>query len=862
MIDFIGSVFPGKNASILVALDVAIKATALLLLAYGAHFGLGRRRALARSALWCASLIGLLLLPVANVTFPRLQIAVLPVEKSASPATFLSGLGHPIPEAAGDMKVTSIAAAAVPNASTDVERIRASDAVKRWATHLAPKRRLSGTTLTISLYLGVAFFLAIRLGVALVAASRLVRGCEAVVRPDWARSLANTRRRLGIARFVVLLESHRVSVPLTVGWLRPAIILPARMPQTAPPGIVDMVLLHELAHVRRGDFAWSVVCKLVRLIYWPLPLVWPVERTLGAVREQACDDLCVHIGGSAAAYRDSLLAVASTLIVRPELSLGVAMARRTNLSRRLAWIDLSQGKSRCLLGLRARLGMTVAVMTLAGALGASELERQGSGAPEAGKGITQPPMTEIVVVVKDSGKRLPGATVRFSIDFGTSIAKADLNGVVRFDLTKRVFQDSLSFDVWADGYVQQRFFFAQDDARYPKIPKHFTVELLPGEETLGGKVTDEQGRPIDGVTVSIWGYLGEKKEKHELAYMVHATTDKEGQWRCRCFREMIFAYLYLSHPDYLSDGDAHPRQHGQPSARGKPTRDAAPAANDPLARLRDFSDVQNMTAGTSLAGKVIDENEKPVAGAEVAWLEGDGREIFHDDLPLLTTDARGYFRFPHVRPGKLTIQVKAKGHAPEIKPLDAIDVAGHLTVKLGRPRSMTGRVVDSAGKPIPDVFVSIARWRGYRSLGVFLKTDALGRFRWDDAPPEEVLINASRSGFAGIEPRRVSPEEKDLTLVLRRSLSISGQIKDAATDQPIDQTDAEVGVVNATTGEIVWLRDRAVFSSQGDLQGNIDVENKPELRLRISAPGYEPAVSRVLRREENQVEYDVKLRKQ
>ena len=188
-------------------------------------------------------------------------------------------------------------------------------------------------------------------------------------------------------------------------------------------------------------------------------------------------------------------------------------------------------------------------------------------------------------------------------------------------------------------------------------------------------------------------------------------------------------------------------------------------------------------------------------------------------------------------------------------------MAGHLTVKLGRPRPMTGRVVDSAGKPIPDVFVNIDTWRGYRSLGVFLKTDALGRFRWDDAPPEEFLINVSRTGFAGITFRRVSPGQKDLTLVLKRSLSISGQIKDALTDQPIDQAEVEVGEVSAGTGEIVWARDPAVFSFQGRLQGNIDVENTPELKLRISAAGYEPVVSRVFRREENQVEYDVKLKK-
>jgi hypothetical protein len=209
----------------------------------------------------------------------------------------------------------------------------------------------------------------------------------------------------------------------------------------------------------------------------------------------------------------------------------------------------------------------------------------------------------------------------------------------------------------------------------------------------------------------------------------------------------------------------------------------------------------------------------------------------------------------------MVIQVKAKGHAPAIKPLDALDLAGHLTVKLGPPRALSGRVIDSNEKPIPGVFVNIDTWRRYRSLGVYLKTDAEGRFRWDDAPPDSVLINASRAGFAGITKRRVSPEDKEITLMLKRSLSISGRITDAATEEPINQTGVEVGVTDARTGEMVWSKDRTLFSFQGRLQGNIDVERRPELRVRISAAGYEPAVSRVFFAGENQVEYDVKLKK-
>ena len=851
MIEYIGSAFFGASAALLVAFDVVLKATIVLALAYAVHAALGRGRVLARSALWDATLIGLALLPLAGLAFPHLRLAVLPAAKTA-PA--LDSMEH---RAGAFRENTTVAeespVQAAPIALAPAGPLQSTVAAGAVSGEPVLEKRVEVTWLVPGVYLAVAALLAIRLAASLAAVRGLKRRCEPVDDPTWLRALDHTQKILNIPRPVGLVKSSRVSIPMVVGWLRPMILLPESLVQAANPEMMDIVLIHELAHVRRGDFAWNLMHKLVRLIYWPHPLIWPVGRIMGTVREQACDDLCVHGTGSAAAYRAALLEVASGLVRRPELSLGLALARELNLSRRLAWIDASPGKSQCLLSRPARLGMGLAVMVVTGFLGSIEIERQ---AFSAERQVTQPPAIEIVVLAKDTGKRLPGASVRYMIDFEQPTRTADQNGVVRLDLRQRKFQDSLTLDVWADGYIQQRYFFAQNDARYPNIPAQFTVELLPGEETLGGKVTDDRGQPIRGVEVKIWGYLGEKKEKHELAYMVSATTDEQGQWRCRCFRGLTFAYLFLSHADYLSDGDGHPREHG------KPRPDMPSPANDQsLEGLRDFSDVQVLTAGVSLEGKVTDEQDKPIAGAEVGWLDEDGRNAFHDDVPVTTTDARGYFRFPHVRPGPLAVQVKAKGHAPAIKPLNAIDLAGHLTLKLGPPHVLSGLVVDSGGKPIPDVFVCVDTWRRYRSLGVFLKTDAAGAFRWDDAPPDAVLINASRAGFARITHRRISPEGKAITLVLKRSLSISGRITDSATGEPIDQPDVEVGTADAKTGDIVWARERNVFSFQGGLQASIDVEKRSEIRLRINATDYEPVVSRVFRRHVNQVEYDVKMRK-
>ena len=107
--------------------------------------------------------------------------------------------------------------------------------------------------------------------------------------------------RLGIGRPVRLLCSEGISIPLVLGWFRPAIILPVGEEDDAPipESRIDAILLHELAHLRRGDDGWNLLQQFVRVLYWPHPLIWVMDRIIADVREQACDDLCVRwLGGA------------------------------------------------------------------------------------------------------------------------------------------------------------------------------------------------------------------------------------------------------------------------------------------------------------------------------------------------------------------------------------------------------------------------------------------------------------------------------------------------------------------------------------------------------------------------------------
>ncbi|HEY1760018.1 MAG TPA: M56 family metallopeptidase [Bryobacteraceae bacterium] len=105
------------------------------------------------------------------------------------------------------------------------------------------------------------------------------------------------------------LESQIISVPLTVGWLWPKILLPLEWREWDREKL-DAVLAHEGAHVRRRDGLVSALAGLNRCIFWFHPLAWMLERRLALLAELACDESCVATLGNRESYARLLLDMA------------------------------------------------------------------------------------------------------------------------------------------------------------------------------------------------------------------------------------------------------------------------------------------------------------------------------------------------------------------------------------------------------------------------------------------------------------------------------------------------------------------------------------------------------------------------
>ncbi|MDX2176024.1 MAG: M56 family metallopeptidase [Candidatus Sumerlaeia bacterium] len=129
---------------------------------------------------------------------------------------------------------------------------------------------------------------------------------------------------LGVHHPVWLLESAIAPVPAVVGWLRPAILLPASAMTGLSPRQLELVLAHELAHVRRHDYLVNFIQSTVEVLFFYHPAVWGISRIIRREREHACDDLAIDVMGDPLALGKALAALEKLRPAAPMPSPAVA----------------------------------------------------------------------------------------------------------------------------------------------------------------------------------------------------------------------------------------------------------------------------------------------------------------------------------------------------------------------------------------------------------------------------------------------------------------------------------------------------------------------------------------------------------
>lgn len=168
--------------------------------------------------------------------------------------------------------------------------------------------------------LGVACGL-LGLGVAVARLARLRRGARPVTEREAERLLARARERLNYRGAITLALTPEVGVPTVLGWRRPLCALPVGALR-AWPGDLEWLLVHELAHVRRADVAWSWAQSFAEVALFFHPAARWLARVVRHERECCCDAEVLSRPDALVPYVHALtrLAAADRSAIRPALS--------------------------------------------------------------------------------------------------------------------------------------------------------------------------------------------------------------------------------------------------------------------------------------------------------------------------------------------------------------------------------------------------------------------------------------------------------------------------------------------------------------------------------------------------------------
>lgn len=222
--------------------------------------------------------------------------------------------------------------------------------------------------LVASWFAGVIAF-SIRLIGAWFDAARLRLTRASAAPPEWQQTLERLARRIGLSRPVRLLVSAAVEVPVVVGWLRPAILMPVATLTGFPAGYLEALLTHELAHIRRHDFLVNMLQRTAEALLFYHPALWWVSKQIRIERELCCDDLAVATSGDVLTYARALAELESLRPAHASLAVAANGGSLVNRIRRL--VSPSQRNSHFLPGFGAAsiaiLLIVLGILTVANA---------------------------------------------------------------------------------------------------------------------------------------------------------------------------------------------------------------------------------------------------------------------------------------------------------------------------------------------------------------------------------------------------------------------------------------------------------------------------------------------------------------
>ena len=586
--------------------------------------------------------------------------------------------------------------------------------------------------------------------------------------------------------------SPRHAVPVTVGFCRRRIILPSAAKEW-PADQRRMVLKHELAHVVRRDVLWQLITSITTSCFWFQPLVWRADRRLRLERERACDDQVLASGEVAEDYATVLVSLAAFFSGRTTYPAGVISMAKKPIEQRLKTI-LSPSTNRAsatkwlsTLTMVIALVLVVVVCSVRPfapiAAATPVAEQVQSNVEDSQSDDDHFPSRLTGLVVDENDQPVAGAeiqltaTPRTMIELGKAQDPVDLPVVVSDDSGKFVI-DVAKVSTDKDYWTIEGLVIAKDRPTF-SIGRHVrkgskssfairTVRFQPGK-TIVGRVVPPVGSQdatlVNPVITVGSGVIG--------GQWVGSTVD--------CKNDGRFSVIVPTDVPVSIQATAD---------------NFAGTGFEVLPQARDLQDIQ-LLEGTTIKGKVLDRDGRPVAGVYVVS-ETDGRYgLMSGASPVdplyffrhCKTNANGEYQLkPQM--GKIRVSLSSQvfnrssqtlsaseRKPPVVVPLLVDLAASGLTRTIDLTEAKTvqasGAIRWPDGSPAAGINVNVQLMVGRYSTSVFrTKTDDSGKYVASIAEKNPSFISVSGAFDSAKQWLAAEPETTSSKATQKRSQSL------------------------------------------------------------------------------------------
>ncbi len=158
---------------------------------------------------------------------------------------------------------------------------------------------------------------------------------------EWRDKVLLFSKKLGISQKVTLLQSELVKVPVTIGVLKPVILLPLGLLLQLPAGQIDTILWHELAHIYRRDYLINILQEIVEVVFFFNPALLWLSALIREEREACCDDLVLANVSQKGNYLQALLNFHeyADISVKHAMALGLGRNQLKNRLKRMVNLE-------------------------------------------------------------------------------------------------------------------------------------------------------------------------------------------------------------------------------------------------------------------------------------------------------------------------------------------------------------------------------------------------------------------------------------------------------------------------------------------------------------------------------------------